>query len=200
MALTAGVIPVANVPTAVAAPAQDIVAPSSPKATGMQNSVTAMLLPNTELESKVEVKREMQPEGSDEDDGYGYSSSTANSSLAAAGNCSVENKIRTHQSRMCFSLRTGSSAFTARRMCSLNSTNASFQWQSVKLSVAVKKEEDFGLQIKEENLRDGHCGEMHPERGVKENSDKKGDKETSRGDDSPGDGSTEVRKTFFCSI
>lgn len=64
-------------------------------------------------------------------------------------------------------------------------------------TVPVKKEEDGGLQIKEENLRDGHSGEMHPERGergVKESSDKKGDKETSRGDDSAGDGSTEVRK------
>lgn len=64
----------------------------------------------------------------------------------------------------------------------------------MKLSVAVKKEEDVGLQIKEENLRDGHSVEMHPERGVKENSDKKGDKEKSRGDDSAGDGSTEVRE------
>lgn len=67
----------------------------------------------------------------------------------------------------------------------------------MKLCVAVKKEEDVGLQIKEENLRDGHSGEMHPERGVKENSDKQGDRETSRGDD--GDGSTEVRKAqTFC--
>lgn len=69
--------------------------------------------------------------------------------------------------------------------------------KSAKLSVPVKKEEDGGLQIKEENLRDGHGGEMHPERGergVKESSDRKGDKETSRGDDSAGDGSTEVRE------
>lgn len=51
----------------------------------------------------------------------------------------------------------------------------------------MKKEEDGGLQIKEENLRDGHSGEMHPERGER-------DKETSRGDDSAGDCSTEVRK------
>lgn len=90
------------------------------------------------------------------------------------------------------SLLTGSCAFTAGRMCSLNLINASCQ--SVNLSVAVKKEEDIGLQIKEENLRDGHSGEIHPVRGVKENSDKKGDKETSRGDDSSGDGSREVRK------
>lgn len=86
MALTAGVIPMANMPTAVAAPAQDITAPSSPKATGMQNSATPVALPNAELESKVEVKREIQPEGPDDDDGYGYSSLTANSSLAIAGN------------------------------------------------------------------------------------------------------------------
>lgn len=144
MALTAGVIPVANMPTAVAAPAQDVVNPSSPKATGMQNSVAMMPLLNLELESKVEVKREIQPEGQDEDEGYGYSSSTAT--------CVV-------------------------------------------YATAVKKEEDGGLQIKEENLRDGHSGEMHPERGergVKESSDKKGDKETSRGDDSAGDCSTEA--------
>ncbi|XP_075867421.1 protein capicua homolog isoform X2 [Nelusetta ayraudi] len=144
MALTAGVIPVANMPTAVAAPAQDFVNPSSPKATGMQNSVAVMPLPNLELESKVEVKREIQPEGQDEDEGYGYSSSTAT--------CVV-------------------------------------------YATAVKKEEDGGLQIKEENLRDGHSGDMYPERGergVKESSDKKGDKETSRGDDSAGDGSTEA--------
>lgn len=48
----------------------------------------------------------------------------------------------------------------------------------------MKKEEDVGLQIKEENLRDGHGGEMHPERGGRENSDKKGDRED--------DGSVEV--------
>lgn len=101
MALTAGVVPVANMPTAVAAAAQDIVGPSSPKATGMQNSVTPVPLPNTELESKVEVKREIQPEGPDEDDGYGYSSSTTNSSLATAGNSSTENKNQTHQWRIC---------------------------------------------------------------------------------------------------
>lgn len=81
MALAAGVVPLANMSTA---PSQDIAGPpSSPHAMGMQNSVPAV--PNTQLESKVEVKREMQPEGPDEDYGYGYSSSTANFSLAAAG-------------------------------------------------------------------------------------------------------------------
>lgn len=120
MALTAGVIPVANMPTAVAAPAQDIVGPSSPKATGVQNSVTAAPLPNTELESKVEVKREIQPEDPDEEDGYGYSSSATNSSLAAAGKPPTENKISPHR------LLTGSCAFTASIMCSLNLSIASF--------------------------------------------------------------------------
>lgn len=91
MALAAGVIPVANMPAAaLAAPAQDTVgSSSSPNATGTQNSVPAVPLPNTELQSKVEVKREVQPEGPDEDDGYGYSSSMASSSLATAGNSSV---------------------------------------------------------------------------------------------------------------
>lgn len=54
------------------------------------------------------------------------------------------------------------------------------------------------MQIKEENLRDGHSGEMHHEtdreRGGKESSDKKGVKETSRGEESACDGSTEVRR------
>lgn len=105
MALTAGVIPVANMPTAVAAPAQDFVNPSSPKATGMQNSVAVMPLPNLELESKVEVKREIQPEGQDEDEGYGYSSSMATCVVyATAGNSYAGNKIQTHQSRKCFLL------------------------------------------------------------------------------------------------
>lgn len=66
-----------------------------------------------------------------------------------------------------------------------------FSCQSLKHSVPVKKEEDFGLQIKEENLRDGHSrdlrGEMDRERGIKENSEKKGG-------DSTGDSSKEVRK------
>lgn len=72
----------ANMPTAVAPPAQDVVNPSSPKATGMQSSVTATPHPNFELESKVEVKREAQPDCQAEDGGYGYSSCAANSSLS----------------------------------------------------------------------------------------------------------------------
>lgn len=81
MALAAGIIPVANLPTAVAAPAPDVVGSTLfSHETGTQNSAPAVTLPNTELEPKVEVKREIQPEGPDEDDGYGYS--MANSSLA----------------------------------------------------------------------------------------------------------------------
>lgn len=92
MALTAGVIPVANMPTAVAAPAQDVVDPSSPKATGMQNSVAVMPLPSLELEAKVEVKREIQPEGQDEDEGYGYCSSAAACVVNATAGISLAEK------------------------------------------------------------------------------------------------------------
>nr|XP_040045421.1 protein capicua homolog isoform X3 [Gasterosteus aculeatus aculeatus] len=55
---------------------------------------------------------------------------------------------------------------------------------------AVKKEEDFGLQIKEENLRDEHSGEnqsdldREQERGLKESREKKGGRETERKDQS----------------
>lgn len=85
VALTAGVMPVANMaPAAAAAPAQDLVRPSSPKATGVQ-----MPHPSMELESKVEVKREIQSEGLDEDGGYGYCGSMANAALATAGTASL---------------------------------------------------------------------------------------------------------------
>ncbi|XP_031727103.1 protein capicua homolog isoform X2 [Anarrhichthys ocellatus] len=55
---------------------------------------------------------------------------------------------------------------------------------------AVKKEEDLGLHIKEENLGDGHGGEKQSdvdretERGVKESRNKKGGRESDREDHS----------------
>lgn len=82
VALATGVVSVANMPTAVAPPAQDVVSPSSPKATGLQSSVTATPHSNFELESKVEVKREALTDCQAEDGGYGYSSCAANSSLS----------------------------------------------------------------------------------------------------------------------
>ena len=73
------------------------------------------------------------------------------------------------------------------------------KFEIIFLSVPVKKEEDTGLYIKEENLRDGHCQETRSEmdrereRGMKENSEKKGSRETGRDDHSMGDSSKEVR-------
>ncbi|XP_032391775.1 protein capicua homolog isoform X2 [Etheostoma spectabile] len=62
----------------------------------------------------------------------------------------------------------------------------------------VKKEEDGGLYIKEENLRDGYSREKgsdtdrEQERGNKENSERKGGRETHREDHSMGDSSKEA--------
>nr|XP_046274429.1 protein capicua homolog isoform X2 [Scatophagus argus] len=123
VALSTGVVPVTTVPPAVATPAQDVINPSSPLATGVPGSVVTTPQPNVvaEVEPKVEVKMEGQLDGQAEDGGYGLSSS-ASSSLAT---------------------------------CTVNAT-------------AVKKEEDVGLHVKEENLRDGHSretrGEMDRER------------------------------------
>ncbi|XP_041663915.1 protein capicua homolog isoform X2 [Cheilinus undulatus] len=146
IALPTGVVSVTTMPPAVGAPAQDLMKPSSPLATGVQGSPVATPQPNIamEVEPKVEVKKEIQPDGQIEDGGKGLSSCSANSSL-----------------------------FT----CMSNAT-------------AVKKEEDIGLQIKEENLRDGHSRETlgetdkERERGLKECSEKMGDAETDREDSS----------------
>ncbi|XP_075962450.1 protein capicua homolog isoform X1 [Anarhichas minor] len=78
--------------------------------------------------------------------------------------------------------------------------NLSDEWSSCAASssfatcpiniTAVKKEEDLGLHIKEENLGDGHGGEKQSdvdretERGVKESRNKKGGRETDREDHS----------------
>ncbi|XP_074470313.1 protein capicua homolog isoform X2 [Sebastes fasciatus] len=139
-ALPIGVVSVTTAPPAVAAPAEDVMNPSSPLATGVQGSAAATFHPDVaeEVELKVEVKRESLPDGQTEDGGQGWSSCAASSSLAT------------------FNVR------------------------------AVKKEEDVGLYIKEENLRDGHCREQ--ERGMKENSERKGGRE----DHSMGDSSKEA--------
>ncbi|XP_035537540.1 protein capicua homolog isoform X2 [Morone saxatilis] len=154
VALPTGVVSVTTVPPAVAAPAQDIINPSSPLATGVPGSAVATPQPNVavEVEPKVEVKRESQLDGQAEDGGYGVQSCAASFSLAT---------------------------------CMINDT-------------AVKKEEDIGLHIKEENLRDGHSRESRSEmdkereRGMKENSEKKGGRDTDREDHSMGDSSKEA--------
>uniref|UniRef100_UPI0037E8C84F protein capicua homolog isoform X2 n=1 Tax=Semicossyphus pulcher TaxID=241346 RepID=UPI0037E8C84F len=146
VALPTGVVSVTTVPPAVAAPAQDMMKPSSPLATGVAGSPVATSQPNVavEFESKVEVKMESLSDGQFEDGGHGLSSCAPSFSFAS---------------------------------CMSNAT-------------AVKKEEDFGLHIKEENLRDGHSREMQSEtdrereRGMKENSEKKGDRDTDRDTDS----------------
>lgn len=81
--------------------------------------------------------------------------------------------------------------------------NRSTFFSFLSLSVPVKKEEDFGLQIKEENLRDEHSGEnqsdldREQERGLKESREKKGGRETERKDQSMDHSSKEVRKRFL---
>lgn len=85
VALATGVVSVTTVPPAVAAPAQDIMNPSSPMATGVQGSAAAATPePNVavEVEPKVEVKRESQLDSHAEEGGYGLSSYTPASSLA----------------------------------------------------------------------------------------------------------------------
>ncbi|XP_049457653.1 protein capicua homolog isoform X1 [Epinephelus fuscoguttatus] len=154
VALPTGMVSVATIPPAVAAPAQDVMSPSSPLATGVQGSVGMTPQPNVaeEVELKAEVKRESFPDGPTEDGGQGLSSSASSSSLVT---------------------------------CPINVT-------------AVKKEEDIGVYIKEENLRDGHSRERRSDmdreqgRGMKETSDKKGGRETDREDHSMGDSSKEA--------
>lgn len=84
VALATGVVSVTTVPPAVATPAQDVINPSSPLATGVQGSVVATPQPNVavEVEPKVEVKRESQTDCHAEDGGYVLSSCATNSSLA----------------------------------------------------------------------------------------------------------------------
>ncbi|XP_044027823.1 protein capicua homolog isoform X2 [Siniperca chuatsi] len=81
IALATGVVSVTTMPPTVAAPAQDIINPSSPLATGVQGSAVATPQANLaeEVEPKVEVKRESQV---DEDGGHGLSSCAVSSSFA----------------------------------------------------------------------------------------------------------------------
>ncbi|KAM6973821.1 protein capicua homolog isoform 2-T2 [Tautogolabrus adspersus] len=104
--------------TAVAAPALDLIKPSSPLATGVQGSPATTPQPNVEVQPKVEVKKERQSDGHTEDGVKGFTS------------CAVSSSLATCMSNM----------------------------------ITVKKEEDVCLQIKEENLRDGHTGVMDRER------------------------------------
>ncbi|XP_030003603.1 protein capicua homolog [Sphaeramia orbicularis] len=88
VALATGVVSVTTVPSAVAAPAQDLVNPSSPLAMGAQGSAAATPQPSAvmELEPKVEVKKEVQSDGPDEDGGQGSSCSvdgTGNMAITA---------------------------------------------------------------------------------------------------------------------
>lgn len=87
----------ATVPPAVATPAQDMMNPSSPMATGVQGLAVATPPPNVpvEVEVKREVKRERQSDGQAEDGGYGSLSCAVSSLLpscvanATAGNASL---------------------------------------------------------------------------------------------------------------
>lgn len=74
-------------PPAVAAPAQDMINPSSPLATGVQGSAAATSQPNLAVvvEPKVEVKRESQLDAQLEDGEQGNLGATCTSS-AATGN------------------------------------------------------------------------------------------------------------------
>nr|XP_020502897.1 protein capicua homolog isoform X1 [Labrus bergylta] len=122
IALPTGVVSAVShgLTTAVAAPAQDLIKPSSPSATGVQGSPATTPQPNVavEVQPKVEVKKERQSDGHTEDGLKGLTSCPFSSSLAT---------------------------------CMSN-------------MITVKKEEDVCLQIKEENLRDGHNSETENER------------------------------------
>ncbi|KAM3596567.1 uncharacterized protein V6R79_016898 [Siganus canaliculatus] len=76
VALATNVVSMTTMPPAVAAPAQDVMTPSSPLATGMQGSAVATPQPNVgvEMELKVEVKKENQLDGPAEAAAYGSAS------------------------------------------------------------------------------------------------------------------------------
>lgn len=80
-------VSVTSMPPAVAAPAQDMINPSSPLATGVQGSAVVTSQPSlaVEVEPKVEVKREKQLDAQIEDEEQGISGATCISS-AATGN------------------------------------------------------------------------------------------------------------------
>ncbi|XP_068188470.1 protein capicua homolog isoform X2 [Antennarius striatus] len=76
VALAAGMVSVTTVPPAVAAPAHNVINPSSPLATGMQGSVVVTPQPDkaAEVEPKVELKWESQSDSQSEDGGSVLSS------------------------------------------------------------------------------------------------------------------------------
>ncbi|KAF3707131.1 Protein capicua -like protein [Channa argus] len=82
VALGTGVVSVTSVQPAVAAPPQDMINPASPLATGVQGSVVGSSQSNLaiQLEPKVEVKRESQPDAQigDEDQGMSGVTYTSN--------------------------------------------------------------------------------------------------------------------------
>lgn len=82
-------VSVTTVPSAVAAPAQDSAHPSSPLPMGAQGSAAATPQPCTamEHEHKVEVKKEVQSDGPDDDGGQGSSCS-----LDGTGNVAITGK------------------------------------------------------------------------------------------------------------
>ncbi|XP_026205845.1 protein capicua homolog isoform X2 [Anabas testudineus] len=84
VSLATGVVSVASMPPAVAAPAQDMINPSSPLATGVQGSAAATSQPNLAVvvEPKVEVKRESQLDAQLEDGEQGNLGATCTSSAA----------------------------------------------------------------------------------------------------------------------
>ncbi|XP_074543029.1 protein capicua homolog isoform X2 [Halichoeres trimaculatus] len=79
IALPTGVVSMTTMPPAAAAPAQDLIKPSSPLATGVQGSPVATPQPNmaVDIDPKVEVKKELQIDGQAEDAGKGLSSTFA---------------------------------------------------------------------------------------------------------------------------
>lgn len=139
VALATGVVSVTTMPPTVAAPAQDLINPSSPLAAGVPSSVVVTSQPGlaVEVEPKVEVKRENKSDAQIEDGEKGMSVATCTSNVAT-----------------------------------------------------VKKEEDIGLYVKEENVRDVHGREKQSEmdaereRGMTESSEKNRDREDHSMDDS----------------
>ncbi|KAM9838646.1 protein capicua homolog [Aulostomus maculatus] len=76
-----GVVSMATVPPAMAAPGLDVVNPSSPLAMGVQGSAVATPQASMEFEQKIEVKKESDLDSLAEEEGQGMSSYTLNSSV-----------------------------------------------------------------------------------------------------------------------
>ncbi|XP_026156930.1 protein capicua homolog isoform X3 [Mastacembelus armatus] len=138
VALATGVVSVTTVPPAVATPAQDMMNPSSPLATGVQGSALATFQSSltVEVEPQVEVKRERHLDDQTENGEEGFSAAACTSNVAT-----------------------------------------------------IKKEEDFGLHIKEEKQNEM---DAEYERGMKESGEKKRGRKTDREDHSVSDSSKEA--------